>query len=114
MWPQAQGHLEPQTLEEAGRTLPWSLWRGHSPAWIPAALPRLDLRPWCLQLVEEGFLWFFSHLVCGHLLDLLPEDPIDPSPELLASNFLATSLPLFMQQSLLDKESLDTFASVAV
>ena len=29
--PQAQGRLEAQKLEEAGRTLPWSLWRERSP-----------------------------------------------------------------------------------
>lgn len=29
--PQAQGHLEPRRLEEAGRALPWSLWREHDP-----------------------------------------------------------------------------------
>ena len=43
--PQAQGHLETQKLEEAGRTLPWSLWREHSPAypWISVVLSLLDL-----------------------------------------------------------------------
>ena len=39
MRPQAQGRLEPQKLEEAGRSLPWSLRREHSPAWISVALP---------------------------------------------------------------------------
>ena len=29
-WSQAQGRLEPKKLEEAGRTLPWSLWRERS------------------------------------------------------------------------------------
>lgn len=32
MWPQAQGHLEPKMLEEAGRTFSWSLQREHGPA----------------------------------------------------------------------------------
>ena len=40
--PRAQGRLEPQKLEEAGRTL-WSLRREHSPAWISVVLPWLDL-----------------------------------------------------------------------
>ena len=52
--PRAQGRLEPEKLEEAGRNLLWSLRREHSsvpsgsqepcPAWIPVALPCLDLR----------------------------------------------------------------------
>ena len=52
-WPKAQGCLEPQKLEEVGRTLPWSLWREHSPAvpgsqrpcpaWISVVWPCLDL-----------------------------------------------------------------------
>ena len=29
-WSQAQECLEPKKLEEAGRTLHWSLWRGRS------------------------------------------------------------------------------------
>ena len=44
--PRAQGRLEPQKLQEAGRTLPWSLWREHSPAHLDlsvSALPRPDL-----------------------------------------------------------------------
>ena len=41
--PRAQGRLESQKLEEAGRTLLWSLRREHSPAWISAVLPLLDL-----------------------------------------------------------------------
>nr|XP_060483223.1 uncharacterized protein LOC132674675 isoform X2 [Panthera onca] len=40
---QAQGRLEPRRLEEAGRALPWSLWREHGPSWISVALPCLDL-----------------------------------------------------------------------
>ena len=42
--PRAQGHLEPQKLEEAGRSLPWSLWREHSPSWISGVLPYVGLR----------------------------------------------------------------------
>ena len=30
--PQAQGPLEPQKLEKAGRTLSWSLWKYLNPA----------------------------------------------------------------------------------
>ena len=41
--PRAQGRLEPHKLEEAGRTLPWSLRREHSPAWISVVLPPLGL-----------------------------------------------------------------------
>ena len=41
--PRAQGRLEPQKLEEAGRTLPWSLRRENSPAWISVVLPPLGL-----------------------------------------------------------------------
>ena len=41
--PRSQGCLEPQKLEEAGRSLPQSLWREHSPAWIPVVLLSLDL-----------------------------------------------------------------------
>lgn len=33
MWPHAQGCWNPKKLEEAGRSLPWSLWREHRPAW---------------------------------------------------------------------------------
>ena len=29
-WPPAQGHLEPQALEEAGRTFLWSLWKDYT------------------------------------------------------------------------------------
>ena len=41
--PQVQGRLEPQKLEEAGRGLPCSIWREHSPAWISGVLPPLKL-----------------------------------------------------------------------
>lgn len=58
--PPARGHLEPQKLEEAGRTLPWSLRSEHSPAppgsqWsCPAWISDF----WSPDLGDDSFLLF--------------------------------------------------------
>lgn len=51
-WPHARGHLQPQKLEEGGRTLPWSCRRVFGPAGIP--IPDF----WPPEQEENTFLWF--------------------------------------------------------
>lgn len=43
--PPAQGRLEPQTPQAAGRTLPWSLGREHSPETLFESVASGTVRP---------------------------------------------------------------------
>lgn len=62
MWPQAQGCLEPQNLEEAGRTLPSEPLEGAPfPTWISVVLPRLDLSGPALPGSQTLLLCYSSH-----------------------------------------------------
>ena len=66
-WPEAQGRLEPQKLEEAGRTLPWSLRRAPSPA-----LPGSE---WSCHVWISNF---WSFVAAGTVTQIHPHTQSDP------------------------------------
>ena len=105
--PRAQGCLQPQKLEEAGRTVPWSLSRDCSPAqpgsqqpcpaWISVVQPLLDLSGPALPGSQQPALpgsqrpcpaWISAALLC---LDL--SDPALPGSQQPFPAWISVTLP---------------------
>lgn len=85
----SQGYLGDQKREEVGQTLPWSLWRGYSPAtWISHVWPPelqenkffiISLSLWPLVIAASGNSHMLSHFIYIQLFATPWREFVSPS-----------------------------------